>query len=116
MVRRKDSQNRLIFTDISDPSFLPKEHSLMELMCEIHGRRPDGSYVKGVEVFREIYDRIGFGFIVGPTRLPLIRNLLDMAYQVFARLRYASAKRRMSKQSSCKTETCRLPASKPSNS
>ena len=110
MIRRKDRQNRLILTDIADENFVPADFSLTQLMKEIHGRRSDGSYVKGVEVFREIYERIGFGIFVKPTRLPVVRQLLDWAYQVFAKIRYSGAKRRMKKNSGgCESGACNLP-------
>ena len=110
MIRRKDKQNQLILTDIADENFVAQGVSLTQLMKEIHGRRSDGSYVKGVEVFREIYERIGFGILVKPTRLPVIRHLLDWAYQVFAKIRYSGAKRRMKKNNaSCDSGACNLP-------
>jgi len=110
MIRRKDKQKQLILTDIADENFVPSDVSLTQLMKEIHGRRSDGTYVKGVEVFREIYERIGFGVLVKPTRLPVIRHLLDWAYSVFAKIRYRGAMRRMKKNSlDCEAGTCNLP-------
>jgi len=110
MIRRKDKQNRLVLIDIADENFESREVSLTQMMKEIHGRRSDGSYVKGVEVFREIYERIGFGFFVKPTRLPVVRQLLDWAYQIFAKIRYSSAKRRMKKNgATCESGACNLP-------
>ena len=97
MIRRKDRRKRLTLTDIADPEFEPSDVPLSELMAEIHGRNPDGSYVKGVEVFRQIYSRIGFGFVVKLSRLPLVGKALDFAYYLFAKIRYWSAKRRMAR-------------------
>lgn len=95
MIRRKDKLNRLILTDIADEGFEATEVPLVKLMEEIHGRTSDGVYVKGVEVFRQIYSRIGFGFLVKISRLPLVGNLLDWGYYLFAKVRFWSAKRRM---------------------
>ena len=97
MIRRKDKQKRLILTDIADEGFEPSDVPLMKLMKEIHGRAPNGSYVTGVEVFRQIYSRIGFEFFAKLSRLPLAGNLLDVAYHLFAKIRYWSAKRRMNR-------------------
>jgi len=97
MIRRKDKQELLILTDISDQHFVPDQFSLTQLMKEIHGRKSDGTYVKGVDVFREIYRRIGFGWLVRLSQLPLIMNVLDWCYLVFAKIRYASAKRRIAR-------------------
>ena len=88
MVRKKDTESRLIFTDIAADDFSPTDRDLGTLMREIHGRYADGNYVTGVEVFREIYTRIGFKRLVGPTRLPVIRQFLDLGYRCFAWLRF----------------------------
>jgi predicted DCC family thiol-disulfide oxidoreductase YuxK len=56
-------------------------------MSEIHGRLPDGTWVRGVEVFRRLYAAVGLGPLVWITRLPLIAGLLDRGYRVFARNR-----------------------------
>ena len=110
MIRRKDKQKQLILTDIAGENFVPDDVSLTQLMKEIHGRRSDGTYVKGVEVFREIYERIGFGLFVKPTRLPVIRHFLDWAYRIFARIRYSSAARRMKKKNlDCESGACNSP-------
>ena len=97
MIRRKDRKHQLILTDIAEPDFKSDEHALETLMSEIHGRQADGTYVKGVEVFREIYDRLGYGRLVSATRFPIVRNVLNFFYQVFAKLRFWHAMHRMKK-------------------
>ena len=92
----KGQVGKLILTDISISGFEPGEYSLETLMREIHGKLPE-EYVNGVEVFREIYHRIGFSGIVASTRLPVIRQLLDLAYRCFAYLRFKHAMHRLSK-------------------
>jgi hypothetical protein len=61
-LRRMDRRSRILFTDIAASDFCPEAHgkSMSELMDQIHGRLPDGSWVVGVEVFRRLYDAIGF--------------------------------------------------------
>lgn len=66
-------------------------------MRQIHGRYSDGQYVTGVEVFREIYSRIGFERLVAPTRWFIFGPLLDVGYSLFAWLRYHHAMRRIKK-------------------
>ncbi len=100
MVRRKDKQNLLKLTDISNPDFDLPDRSHSVLMREIHGRYPDGTFVTGIEVFREIYQRIGFGFLVKPTRLPIVRHVLEAAYWVFAKFRFWLAMRGVKKRAS----------------
>jgi predicted DCC family thiol-disulfide oxidoreductase YuxK len=89
MLRRWDKKQRILFTDIAgpdfDPTLLGKSHE--ELMAQIHGRLPTGEWVIGVEVFRQLYSAVGLGWIVRWTRLPILRTILDLAYQFFARHR-----------------------------
>lgn len=99
MIRRKDKHSLLKLTDIAAPDFASEKHSLDVLMREIHGRYQDGRYVTGVDVFREIYDRIGFGTAVRATRWPVIRQILDLGYRIFARIRFYFAMRRMDRTS-----------------
>lgn len=103
MLRRLDRRQRIQFTDISEPAFdagLPGK-TYSELMGEIQGRLPDGTWVKGVEVFRRLYGAVGFRWLVAISRWPGIRNLLDLGYRLFARNRLRLTGR-------C-TESCRIP-------
>jgi predicted DCC family thiol-disulfide oxidoreductase YuxK len=56
-------------------------------MREIKGRLPDGTWITGVEVFRRLYGAVGFRWLIPFTRLPGIRQLLDVGYRVFAKNR-----------------------------
>ena len=100
-IRKRDKHNRMILTDISARGFDPSStgKSLDELMREIHGRHIDGELVVGVEVFREIYQRIGYGAFVAPTRWFGVRWFMDRMYNLFGALRYKHAKKRMENQS-----------------
>lgn len=99
-IRKRDKKGELKLTDISDPGFDPRstQKSLDELMREIHGRHSDGTLVTGVEVFRQVYQRIGFGAFVVPTRWKGVRWMMDRMYNLFASLRYRHAKKRMDSQ------------------
>lgn len=89
MLRRLDRKQRILFTDIAAPDFDPtlwgKSHE--ELMDRIRGRRPDGTWIEGVEVFRQLYAAVGLGWIAAFTRLPGISHALEWSYTVFARNR-----------------------------
>ena len=96
MVRRKDKHNRLRLTDIAASDFQPVAgKDLAELMKEIHGRKANGDFVTGVDVFREIYSRLGFGWLVSASRVPILQQVLDVGYRVFAYLRFKHASRRI---------------------
>ena len=107
MIRRMDKHNTIKLTDISATNFDPAStgKTLDELMREIHGRTADGQMVVGVEVFREIYGRLGFGFLVKPSRWSIFRWPMDLGYRIFAGFRYRAALKRYNKTS------CQLPAS-----
>jgi predicted DCC family thiol-disulfide oxidoreductase YuxK len=106
MLRRLDHLRLIQFTDIAvadfDPARLGRSHE--ELMGEIHGRLPDGTWITGVEVFRRLYGAVGFRRVVAVSRWPGIRQALDLGYRLFARHRLRMTGR-------C-TDECRLPASK----
>jgi predicted DCC family thiol-disulfide oxidoreductase YuxK len=88
-LRRWDRRGKIRFTDISSPDFEAVLVGMTDevLMAQIHGRLPDGTWLRGVEVFRRIYLALGFGPLVFLSRLPLISQLLDWAYAMFARNR-----------------------------
>lgn len=96
------NRKRVLFTNIADPDFNPEPlgKTFDELMAEIHGRLPDGKWIIGVEVFRQVYAAVGFGLLVWPSRLPGISHVLDAGYRVFARNRLSLTGRC---DSSCKT-------------
>jgi len=88
-LRRLDRGGRIRFTDIAAPGFDAPATGIawQDLMDRIHARLADGTVVEGVEVFRRLYATVGWGWLVPPTRLPGVRQLLDLAYRVFARNR-----------------------------
>jgi predicted DCC family thiol-disulfide oxidoreductase YuxK len=104
LLRRFDRQSRIRFTDIAAPEFDASRLGLTQaiLMDSIHGRLPDGRLIEGVEVFRRAYQAIGLGPLVMLTRLPGIRQLLDLAYRAFA-------KRRLQLTGRCSAGHCELP-------
>jgi predicted DCC family thiol-disulfide oxidoreductase YuxK len=105
-IRRLDRRHRIHFTDIAAPGFDggATDIAWQTLMDRIHARLPDGRMIEGVEVFRRIYTALGFGPLVALTRLPGIRQMLDLAYRWFARNRLRLTGR-------CKDKTC---SAKPS--
>lgn len=84
-----DRKNGILFTDIAADEFDADSYGFtqQDFMDEIRGRLPDGSWIQGVEVFRRLYAAIGLGPVVFLTRLPLITQMLDLSYRVFARNR-----------------------------
>ncbi len=90
MLRALDAQHRIVFTDIALAGFDAEQETGLTydaLMAEIHGRFADGSLVTGVEVFRQLYGRVGFSWAVWTTRLPGVSQSLDLGYRYFAKNR-----------------------------
>lgn len=106
MLRRKDSENKLVFTDIAGSGFDASKIGLTQevLMARIHGRDATGEIVEGVEVFRRLYGAIGFSRLVAVSRWPGIAQVLNLGYFVFARNRLRLTGR-------CKDDACAFPAS-----
>jgi predicted DCC family thiol-disulfide oxidoreductase YuxK len=103
LLRRWDRKGRILFTDIEALEFRPanfgKTHD--ELMAQMHARLPDGTWLRGVEVFRRMYAAVGFRPLVAVSRLPLISQALDAGYWLFA-------KNRLRLTGRCKSGVCKV--------
>ena len=89
MLQRKDRAARIQFTDIAAPGFEADTYGMTQadLMARIHGRLADGTWIEGVEVFRQLYAAIGWRTAAAITRLPGISHLVRLAYHLFAKNR-----------------------------
>lgn len=88
-LRSRNRHARLGLQDIHDAEFDATRYrkTTAELMAEIHGLRPDGTLIKGMEAFRAAYAAVGLGWLLAPTRWPLLKPLFDGLYRIFARHR-----------------------------
>ena len=88
-LRRRSRDGRLAFEDISVPAFDASRYGLTnaEVTGVMHGVFPDGRIVTKVEAFRQAYSLVGLGWLLAPTRWPLLRHLADWGYEWFARNR-----------------------------
>ena len=88
-LRERCDDGRLLFVDISQPGFDATRYgtSFEAIDAEIHGIRPDGSVLKGVEVLRLAYAAAGLGWVMRPTAWAPLRPAFDAGYRVFARHR-----------------------------
>ena len=105
LMRLDEPARRIRFTDISAPDFDAGNVGLSveALMDRIHGRLPNGELVEGVEVFRRLYEAVGFRRLVKLTRLPGVSHLLDVCYTLFA-------KNRLRLTGRCASGACEVPA------
>ena len=107
MLRRRDrGRGALALVDIAEPGFdaarYGRDHAT--LLARIHGVLPDGTVIEGMEVFRRAYAAVGLGWVLAPSRWPLLGRGFDAAYRWFARNRL----RLTGRESEC-SEACERP-------
>ncbi len=90
-LRKKDNGRGLVaFTDIAVDDYSPADNGGVDFataMGRIHAVKADGTVIKNVEVFRQVYAVLGIGWIYAPTRWPLVGPLVDWAYGLWANWR-----------------------------
>jgi predicted DCC family thiol-disulfide oxidoreductase YuxK len=108
MLRRLDrGRGRLAMEDITSPGFDPSCYGTTQeaVMGKIHGVLPSGRLITGMDVFRRAYSAVGLGFLMVPTRWPILRPLSEAAYRWFARNRLRLTGR---SKPACDTGRCRI--------
>jgi len=101
LLRKLDRKERIRWTDIASPDFDASSYGKTqeEFMAKMHGRLPDGAWIEGVEVFRQLYAAVGMGPLVALSRLPGISHAAELGYRVFA-------KNRLRLTGRCQGEVC----------
>ena len=92
LLRRWDRPQRIRFTDINAEDFSAEAYGKTheDLMARIQGRLPDGTWIEGVEVFRQLYSAVGFGPVVWVTRLPGISFLMNLGLHAVCKKPFAN--------------------------
>jgi len=105
-LEKRDAQQRIVATDIANPSFDASQfdRSHVEFMATIQGRLPNGQWITGVEVFRQLYAAVGFTRLVRMSRMRPVNWVLNHAYQIFA-------KHRLRLTGRCDSSACSIPSS-----
>lgn len=87
-LQKQDAGRGLVaFVDIADDNYNPQENgdiSFADAMGRIHAVLADGTVIKNVEVFRQVYDILGIGWIYAATKWPIIGFLVDIIYEIWA--------------------------------
>jgi predicted DCC family thiol-disulfide oxidoreductase YuxK len=86
---RIDRNGKLSFEDINSSTCELEKYGLAheQVMGRIHGILPDGTVIDGLEVFRQAYRAVGLGWLIAPATLPVLKQIFEAAYRVFARYR-----------------------------
>ena len=86
---RRDRAGNLATEDIAALGFDPALYGLTrdDVARVLHGVKADGTVLRGMDAVREAYRAVGFGWLVAPTRLPVVRTISDCLYGLFARNR-----------------------------
>jgi predicted DCC family thiol-disulfide oxidoreductase YuxK len=78
--------------DITDDTYRPEEHGGVDFeaaMGRIHAILADGTVIQNLEVFRQIYEVLGMGWIYAITRWPVIGPIAEGLYGLWADWRLA---------------------------
>jgi predicted DCC family thiol-disulfide oxidoreductase YuxK len=107
LLKRRNRAGRVAFEDIAAPDFDPGRYGLDQqtVMGRIHAVLPDGRVIEGVEVFRRVYEAVGLGWLMAPSRWPLVGRVYEWAYELFARNRL----RITGRSDACEAGRCRVP-------
>ena len=121
-LKKRDAGRGLVdFVDIADDCYVPEAHggvSFETAMGRIHAVLPDGSVIKNVEVFRQVYEVLGMGWVYAVTKVPVVGFLANALYGVWAdyrlpltgRTNLGSIVRDRQNRLACNPEgCCRLP-------
>ena len=87
-LQKQDAGRGLVaFVDIAAENYNPEENggiSFAAAMGRIHAVLADGTIIQNVEVFRQVYDILGIGWIYAATKWPVIGFLVDIIYEIWA--------------------------------
>ncbi|PSN19160.1 thiol-disulfide oxidoreductase [filamentous cyanobacterium CCP5] len=87
-LQKKDAgRNIVAFEDIAADDYDPAKNAGIDFvtaMGRIHAIKADGTVVKNVEVFRQVYDALGIGWIYAITKWPIVGPIVDKIYDVWA--------------------------------
>lgn len=122
-LRKRDAGRGLVsFVDIAEDHYSPQENGGVDFetaMGRIHAVLPDGTVIKNVEVFRQVYEVLGMGWVYAITKLPVIGFIANVLYGLWAEYRLpltgrgslAAVVRDRQQRLNCAPEgRCRLPA------
>jgi predicted DCC family thiol-disulfide oxidoreductase YuxK len=89
MLQKRNHRGLIAFEDITQPGFDPEHYGLTmeQVIGSMHAVRPDGSIIRGVDVFAEVYDAIGWRWVARLIRWPVTRPIIKLGYRIFSLIR-----------------------------
>ena len=80
-MKSRDAGDRLRLVDVSAAGFAAPDGVTRDLlMSRIHARDADGAWLRGIDVFAEVYEAAGFPRLARLYRSRALRPLLDRLY------------------------------------
>ena len=79
LIKNKGEKCGIQFVDIADKEFKNPEPYMVEMIGEFEGEETIGA-----ETFRRMYETMGFKKLVRISRLPIIKQIVDLSYHIFA--------------------------------
>jgi predicted DCC family thiol-disulfide oxidoreductase YuxK len=87
-LRKRDAGRGLVaFVDIAAADYCAEANGGVDFetaMGRIHAVLPDGTVIKNVAVFRQVYEILGIGWMYAITKWPVIGSLVDWIYEIWA--------------------------------
>ncbi len=106
LLKRFDGKDNLKMVDIAAKDFEPSHYglSLEECVGSLRGIDASGRALDGMDTIRAMYSAVGLGWLMTWTRMPVISQICDLGYRMFAKIRP-----RLSSfdPSQCDTDRCR---------
>ena len=78
-IRKRGEACGIEFVDISSSDFDNAGDYETEMIGEFDGRTTEGA-----ETFRRMYEKMGFNKTVAFSRLPVLKQIFDIGYKIFA--------------------------------
>ncbi len=106
--KKKNIEARIRFVDITSADFDENSEGLKNYNYHkhIHAKTMDGTLVKGVDVFLEIWKVLpGFGFLKKTISNPILRPAFDFGYKIFAHIRPYLPKK---SKAECDNDRCQI--------
>ena len=109
-LRSRDTLKNISFVDIDSSEYEPDIYSgisYKDAMGRIHAINESGEILRDVTVFREAYRLVGLGWIYAPTRWPVLGQLINQVYKVWAQWRLPLTRRPSLEQLCKEKEFCK---------